>query len=367
MSTLRIKNALLYDAGERSFKKGGFTVENGKFAEMREYENAVDMGGALIIPGLIDVHTHGRGGFDFISATVTEMKEMRRLYAAKGVTTVVPTLASDTLENMLDAVSRAKEAGFRAVHMEGRYLNPERRGAHHVSLLAPLSEREAILFAERAGNMKLHVTAAYELDRDGKFLSALLAHGATAGLGHTDADFETAMSLVARGVRSFTHLFNTMPPIHHRRGGAVMAGLLSDAYTEIICDGFHLAPETVSLVGKVKSPEKVVLITDSMEGTGCPDGNYSIAGNPVCLRGGKAYTLDGAIAGSTLELLDAVENYSAFRKIPFAGAVSCATSNPAAMIGLDDVGCIAPGKRADFLVLAGDFSLKEVYCAGEKK
>ncbi len=367
MSTLRIKNALLYNAEDRSFKKGGLTVENGKFAEIRAYENAVDMDGALILPGLIDVHTHGRGGFDFISASVTQMKEMKKLYAAKGVTTVVPTLASDTLENMLDAVSRVKEAGFRAVHIEGRYLNPKRRGAHNISHLAPLSEEEAALFAERAGAMKLHVTAAYELDRNGKFLSALLAHGATAGLGHTDADFETAMSLVSQGLRSFTHLFNTMPPIHHRNGGAVLAGLLSDAYTEIICDGIHLAPETVSLIGKVKSPEKVVLITDSMEGTGCPDGNYSIAGNPVCLNGGKVYTSDGAIAGSTLELLDAVKNYSAFRKIPFAGAVSCATSNPAAMIGFDDIGSITPGKRADFLVLAHDFSLKEVYCGGEKR
>ncbi len=366
MSALRFRNALLYDGKARCFREGGFTVEGGRFAELREYDNAVDLGGAPVLPGLIDLHTHGRGGFDFLTADVAQMREMKRQYAAKGVTTVVPTLASGRLTEMLDAVSRVKEAGFRAVHIEGRYLNPARRGAHHPALLAPLSAEEIPLFAERAGGMKLHFTAAFELDGDGRFLSALLSCGATASLGHSDADYETASRLAEQGVRSFTHLFNTMPPLHHRAGGAAAAGLLSDAYTEIICDGFHLAPETVALIGRIKSPDRVILVTDSMEGTGCPDGEYFIAGNPVRLSGGRAYTEEGAIAGSTLELLDAIGNYASFRGIPFAGAVPCATANPAALLGLSDVGSIAPGKRADFLVLNKDFSLRQVCCGGKE-
>ena len=366
MNCLKIRNALVFDNAKRGFFRGGFTVSGGRFTDLREPENGTDMDGAMIIPGLVDVHTHGRGGYDFVSATVPQMKEMKRLYAEKGVTAVVPTIASDTLDNMLSAVSRVRESGFRAVHIEGRYLNLKRRGAHREDLLAPLSSAEVALFRERAGNMRLHFTAAFELDADGSFLDAIRSRGATAGLGHTDADYGTAMKLAENGVRSFTHLFNAMPPVHHRAGGAAAAGLLSDAYTELICDGFHVSPEMISLAGRVKSPERVVLITDSMEGTGCPDGDYSIAGNPVILRGGRAYTADGAIAGSTLDLIDGVRNYSEFRNIPFAGAVPCATSNPADMIGFSDTGRIEPGFRADFVVLNPDFSVREVYISGNR-
>lgn len=361
---MNLKNALIYDAESRAFRKSGFSWENGRITGLRETENSVDAEGDLILPGLIDVHTHGRGGYDFNTASVAELKVMKRLYALQGVTTVVPTLASDTLENMLNAVSRIREAGYRAVHVEGRYLNPQKRGAHAAALLSPLEPDEVALLASRAGDMHLHISASYELDTDGAFLSSVLANGATAGLAHTNATYEEAIKAVSHGLRSFTHLFNTMPPIHHRAGGAVLAGLLSDAYVEIICDGFHLAPETVALVGKTKDPSRVVLITDSMEGTGCPDGRYAIAGNPVHLKNGKAYTEDGAIAGSTLELLDGIKNYAAFRDIPLAGAVSGATANPAAMLNLEGVGELKVGYRADFLRLSPNFELKEVYVGG---
>ena len=131
-----------------------------------------------------------------------------------------------------------------------------------------------------------------------------------------------------------------MPQIHHRAGGAVVAGLLSDAYAEIICDGFHLAPETVRLVNRVKDPAKVILITDSMEGAGCPDGLFHIAGRDVFVKDGKAYTADGTISGSTLNLFDGVKNYAAFSGIPVAKAINAATVNPATMLGLEKVGAI---------------------------
>ncbi len=361
---MKLKNAFLYDDKKRVFRPGGLVTEGDTVTELREYPDAKDCEGDLILPGLIDVHTHGRGGYDFGSASVEELKHLQQLYARQGVTTVVPTLASDTFDNLLAAVDRIRQAGYTALHLEGRYLNPRRRGAHAESLLAPLSPEELGRLLEAAGSLRVHVSAAYELDPDGRFLATVLAHGATAGLAHTDAGYEEAMRMINRGLRSFTHLFNGMPPLHHRHGGAVMAGLLSDAYTEIICDGFHLAPETVALVGRAKEPERVVLITDSMEGTGCPDGPFAIAGNPVTLKDGKAYTAEGAIAGSTLELLDGVRHYADFCGIPFAGAVAAATINPARMLGLPRVGRLAVGNRADFLVLSPSFELKAVYVGG---
>ena len=361
---MKFKNGLLFDTGSQTFRAGGFVCENGEICELKEHEDAFDCEGDLILPGLIDIHTHGRNGMDFISADVSQLQELRRFYALKGVTTVVPSLASETLDKMLDAVSRIREAGFSAVHLEGRYMNPVRRGGHPLPLLAPLDPKEIALFRERAGDMHLHVSAAYELDEDGSFLQAVLDCGGTASLAHTDASYDKALDIVARGARSFTHLFNAMPPIHHRAGGAILAGLLSDAYTEVICDGFHLAPETIRLIHKVKSPERVILITDSMEGAGCPDGDYIVAGQAVYVRGGKAYTAEGTISGSTLDLFDGVKNYASFCGIPLSEAINPASINPATMLGLPKVGKLAVGYRADFLRLSPKLELKEVYVGG---
>ena len=270
-----LSNLRIYNGETKSFMQGSLAFENGKITQITFDENTAPSEALdIVIPGLVDVHTHGRGGFDYNTATLDEMVTMKRLYAEQGVTTVVPTLASDTLENLIGSIEKIRKAGYTAVHMEGRYLNAKRRGAHAEHLVAPLAPEEVSLLKEAAGEMHLHISASYELDTDGEFLKAVKACGATAGLAHTDASYDQAIHAVENGVISFTHLFNAMPPLHHRAGGAVMAGLVSNAYTEIICDGFHLAPETVKLVKTAKDPNRVVLITDSMEGTGCADGDY---------------------------------------------------------------------------------------------
>ena len=363
MNCLKIRNALVFDNRKRGFFRGGFTVSGGRFTDLREPENGTDMDGAMIIPGLVDIHTHGRGGYDFVSATVPQMKEMKRLYAEKGVTAVVPTIASDTLDNMLSAVSRVRESGFRAVHIEGRYLNPKRRGAHRADLLAPLSSAEVALFRERAGNMRLHFTAAFELDDDGSFLDAIRSSGATAGLGHTDADYGTAMKLAENGVRSFTHLFNAMPPVHHRAGGAAAAGLLSDAYTELICDGFHISKPVVLATYKMFGPERMTIISDSIRCAGLPDGRYESGGLDVILKDGAARLPDGTIAGSCAMLWDCVKKAVEFG-IPFEDAVRMASRTPAELLGVKK-GVIDCGYDADMLIIDEKMNITAVIIAGE--
>ena len=146
-----------------------------------------------------------------------------------------------------------------------------------------------------------------------------------------------------------------MPPLHHRDGGAVAACLLGDAFAELICDGIHIVPEIVSLVYKCKGEDGLVLISDSMEATGCRDGEYSIAGNPVTVKNGKALTHSGALAGSTLTLDVAVQNLMDFCNIPLSKALPCATEAPAREVGIfDECGSIDVGKRADMLFIAPD-------------
>ena len=213
-----------------------------------------------------------------------------------------------------------------------------------------------------------HVSAALELDSDGSFTQAVIENRATLGLAHTDATFEEAQAAFERGAVSLTHTYNAMSPFHHRDGGTVGAGLLNDkVYCEIIADGFHVSPEAVKLAYKMKK-DKLVLITDSMEATGMPDGEYSIAGLPVTVKDGKARTHEGAIAGSTLSLLDGVKNLAAFAGITFNEALYHATIAPAKMLGIfDTVGSLEAGKIANMLVLDNENNVQEVIFEGQER
>jgi len=380
---IQFTDAFLYDSATGSFLPGTMTVTDDRItaisaadAAAPAAEKIVSLGGRRVAPGLIDVHTHGRAGHDFTGADESAMRTMAASYAQSGVTALMPTLASapvDDLKASSALIAALRDSGtggarFLGVHLEGRYLNPGKRGAHNPDLIAPLDpdELEAVVF--RMCPPPVHVSAALELDADGAFLARIRALGGTAGLAHTAATFDEAMCAVERGVTSFTHLFNTMPSLHHREPGPVCAALTTDTYVELICDGLHLHPRMVRLAYGAKKRGKFVLITDSMEATGMGDGEYGIAGQPVIVKDGKALTLDGALAGSTLSLFDAVNNLAAFADIPFGEALLCATRAPADMLGVDTVGDLLPGRMADFLVLddADVPSVAEVWLGGAR-
>ena len=330
-------------------------------------EQLVDLSGKLIIPGLVDVHTHGRAGYDFNDASAEQMREMARSYVKSGVTTLMPTLASAPFAELCEASDRiASICGkdhtaegmlpcFAGIHLEGRYLNPEKRGAHATEYLAPLDGAEIKRLIPHLGE-RFHVSCAAELDLSGEFLKAIREAGGTVGLGHTSATYREAMQAIENGVISFTHTFNAMPPLHHREGGAVSAALTSDAYAELIVDGIHIAPEMVRLAYRCKGARRLVLITDSMQATDCADGTYSIAGMTCIVKDGKAMTTDGHLAGSTLSLIDGLRNLMRFCAISLDEALPTVTLTPAEMMRLDPVsGSLEAGKKADFLILDSDF------------
>ncbi len=344
----------------------GALLAVGEAAEAEVADRVIDAKGLTVLPGLVDVHTHGRAGYDFSTADEAAMRMMKADYAKQGVTALFPTLASAEPEEWERAIASIEACGFDGIHFEGRYLNPGKRGAHASHLLAPLDAEELAHFLSLV-HIPVHVSAALELDADGSFAACARERGATLGLAHTMATAEEARLAMSRGAVSFTHLYNAMPPLHHREGGPVAVAFSEGGYGELIADGMHICPDMVRLAYRNLGPARTVLITDSMEGTGCPDGEYAIAGQPVILKNGKAVTLDGALAGSTLNLWEGVKNLMKFADVPLAEAVACATRNPARMVGIDGkVGSIAVGKRADLLLVDAErLTVETVIAAGE--
>lgn len=381
---LLVRNAMIYKTDDRCFREGSVICEDGVFTAVLNVADGipadvsadvtVDAEGKYLIPGLVDVHTHGRAGGDFATADPDRLRVMARSYLLSGVTSVMPTLASAPFEELYAATdrihsvrSRTGGARFIGTHLEGRYLNPEKRGAHAPELLRAPDAEELKGLMERMC-LPCHVSAALELDTDGSFIKAALDFGATLSLGHTSATYGEASRLFSEGVTAVTHLYNAMPPIHHREGGAAVAAMTGNVFCELIVDGFHVSAPVVRMTSRLTAPDRLVLITDSMEATDCPDGEYSIAGMPVTVRDGKALTHDGAIAGSTLSLYDGVKNLMQFAEISFSEAIYAATAAPAKEIAVfDRLGSVDVGKYADFLLIDPDtLNIGDIYLGGER-
>lgn len=355
MTDLHINNINIFNTAAKQFYRGSLDTGNGIITAVNYTSEEIDPSLDFAIPGLVDVHTHGRCGYDFDSATANEMLIMRADYAKAGTTVIMPSIATSTLESWFSAIDNIKKAGFDGIHLEGRYLNKKRMGAHDISLFVPLDSSELTMLLERMHPLTVHVTVAPELDGGKAFCRTALSHGATVGIGHSDASYEECLNAFSWGVNSFTHTFNAMSPIHHRMPGCVTAALLSDAYAEFICDGVHLAPEVVDLSWRVKRHDRFVLITDSMMATGYGDGDFTIGGRPVKVKNKVALTHDGIIAGSTLDLFRGMINFVKFTGASFEDAVVCATLNPARMVGFDSfAGIIDAGRRADLCIVSNN-------------
>lgn len=377
------ENCKVFDSSNRIFKQRSILVSDGIILDLLRHtdrcpdvDSVIDCGGRQVIPGLIDIHTHGRVGADFNTADADDMRNMAKSYSEYGVTSVFPTLASaefESLCNQAELIDSLKGdtdgAEFLGVHLEGRYLNPSKGGAHNPDLLVLPNASELEEFAGYS-KLPLRVSAAYELDGGDAFAEKAKALGATLSLAHTAATYGEAKEIYRKHKVAFTHLYNCMPPIHHRDGGTVLAAFESGGFCELICDGHHISPEMVAFTYRMIGMDRLVLISDSMEATALSDGEYSIAGLPVYVKDGVARTASGNLAGSTLSLVHGVENLAKFANIPIEDALICATLTPARAVGLENkVGKLAVGNRADFIIgsVSGKhIEVDQVFVGGEE-
>ncbi len=372
----------VYSTASRQFLAADILTEDGVILDVASHVAAdndtriIDCAGKYILPGLVDVHTHGRAGYDFNEIDEDAVMMMRRSYAKAGTTTLMATLASAapaSLDNSINVIQKQRTvtpglATLAGIHLEGRYLNARKRGAHAPHLLAPLDKEEFDSYLTKMLPLPIHVSAAVEMEGGDAFIATGLAKGATLAMVHSEATWTETRHAVEMGIRSFSHTFNAMMPVHHREPGNAVGSLLSDeCWSEFICDGEHLHPAIVKMATRCKPSDKFMLVTDSMAAAGCADGTYGIAGIPVYVKNGRAVNEEGALAGSTLDLFKAVCNTMQFADLPLEEVIPFATANPADMLGIADTcGRIKKGCRADFVMIEDteNPAIDSVWCAG---
>lgn len=321
-----------------------------------------------VVPGYVDVHSHGGGGASFVTEDPQVARQVLAAHRRHGVTTMVASLvtgATADLQRQVACLAGLVEAGELAgIHLEGPWLALKYKGAHPPLLLSdPQPAAVAELLAAGRGTVRM-VTIAPERDGALESIRLLAAQGVVAAVGHTDADYDTCRAAIAAGARGATHLFNAMAPLRHRDPGPVLAlWEHPGVFLELIMDGVHVRPELVAFVMSTE-PDRVVLVTDAMAAAGGADGDYVLGELPVEVRAGVARIAGTeTIAGSTLTLDRAVRNCVA-AGVPLAQAVRSATALPADYLGLADVGRLAPGKLADLAVLDDDLQVTRVMHRG---
>lgn len=333
------------------------SVDGGKIVAIgRTDAQGIDFLGAKIYPGLIDIHSHGAIGKDTMDG---ELSEMARYYLSVGVTTWYPTTMTMSEEDIIRATNAITDieggASIPGFHMEGPFINPKYKGAQNEEFIVPSSME---LFS-RCKNLKM-VTVAPETDGAIDFIRECPA---VVAIGHTNADYDTALSAFRAGAKCLTHTFNAMPGIHHRAPGPIPAGAECGAYAQIITDGVHVHPAVVKMLVKMYGTDRVIIISDSMRATALGDGEYEFGGQRITVTDGCAYTEGGALAGSTTNLFECVRRAIGFG-IPERDAVKMATENPARLMGLNK-GKIEIGYDADFIIVDDSFNLIRAIARGE--
>lgn len=332
--------------------------ENGKIAKIGKTDFCgMDFSGCILKPGLVEIHSHGALGFDTMDG---ELSELSVFHAQNGVTAFYPTTMTESYERIkkvcdfdITKVTGAKILGF---HLEGPYINAKYKGAQNEKHIKSPDIDEFNSFK----NAKI-VTVAPECENAMEFIKEC---NARVCIGHSDADYDTAVKAIEMGATCLTHTLNAMTPLNHRNPGIVGAAADKNIYIQVICDGLHIHPSMIRILYKLFGSDRMILISDSMRATKFSDGKYEFGGQDVFVKDGVAKTADGAIAGSTTTLFECVQRAIKFG-IPENEAYKMASSTPAEYMGINK-GKIQVGYDCDLLILNPDGTIRTVIIEGER-
>ena len=369
-----IKNVKIYTE-DKTFEEGEAAVVDGKFAAPGAADGEViDGEGCYMIPGLVDIHFHGCVGDDFCDASEDAIANMAKHEASIGVTSICPatmTLSEEDLHNIMKtagAYNGTEGAKLVGINMEGPFISEKKKGAQAADHIRKCDTALFRKLQEESGNLIRLVDIAPENDGAMEFIRDVKDE-VVISIAHTTADYDTAAKALAEGASHITHLYNAMPPLNHRDPGVIGAARDDEkCHVELICDGVHIHPSVVRATFAMFGADRVILISDSMRATGLTDGQYTLGGQDVFVKGPLATLADGTIAGSATDLMGCLKVAVQKMGIPLEDAVACATANPAREIGIyDRCGSITPGKDADFVLLDADLNVKAVYVNGKKQ
>ena len=362
-------------------KRGKVFQEDGNFLEQTLYVNdhrlvdkaeyqydgeVIDAEGLLVLPGLVDIHSHGAAGEDFSDGNPEGLKKILQYEKRCGITSYCPTsmtFPKERLRQIFASIKGAQteeEAKVVGINMEGPFLDPAKKGAHVEEWIAAPDAAFVRELNQDADGLVRLVTLAPNMDGAEEFIKEMHEE-VCISLGHTAADYDCASRAMKLGAHHVTHLYNAMQPFGHRAPGLIGAAMDDpECMVELICDGYHIHPSAIRAAFRMFGPERVILISDSMRATGMENGTYELGGQEVTVKDRKAVLKDGTLAGSATNLYGCMCKAIEFG-IPLEQAIMAATANPARSIGIfDRVGSIRIGKQADLLLVSENLELKRV-------
>lgn len=362
-------------------KRGKVFQEDGNFLEQTLYVNdhrlvdkaeyqydgeVIDAEGLLVLPGLVDIHSHGAAGEDFSDGNPEGLKKILQYEKRCGITSYCPTSMTFPKERLRQIFASIKGAQTEdgatvvGINMEGPFLDPAKKGAHVEKWIAAPDVAFVRELNQDADGLVRLVTLAPNMDGAEEFIKEMHEE-VCISLGHTAADYDCASRAMKLGAHHVTHLYNAMQPFRHRAPGLIGAAMDDpECMVELICDGYHIHPSAIRAAFRMFGSERVILISDSMRATGMENGTYELGGQEVTVQDRKAVLKDGTLAGSATNLYGCMCKAVEFG-IPLEQAIMAATANPARSIGIfDRVGSIRIGKQADLLLVSENLELKRV-------
>lgn len=352
-----------------SFLEQAIYINDHRLVDKAEYQDdgeIIDAEGLLVLPGLVDIHSHGAAGEDFSDGNPEGLKKILRYERSCGITSYCPTsmtFPKERLRQIFASIKGAQtEEGAKVVgiNMEGPFLDPAKKGAHVEKWIAAPDVAFVRELNQDVDGLVRLVTLAPNMDGAEEFIKEMHEE-VCISLGHTAADYDCASRAMKLGAHHVTHLYNAMQPFGHRAPGLIGAAMDDpECMVEMICDGYHIHPSAIRAAFRMFGPERVILISDSMRAAGMENGTYELGGQEVTVKDRKAVLKDGTLAGSATNLYGCMCKAVEFG-IPLEQAIMAATANPARSIGIfDRVGSIRIGKQADLLLASENLELKRV-------